>query len=81
MECESGEKTLPLLNYRCVIRLNVGSAWPHCCVFRYSIRRALKVCVLYLYYFLSPEEIFLIPASNIGRKYKRFGKHFVVWKK
>lgn len=69
MGCESGEEMLPLLNCRCVIRLNVWSAWPHCCVLRYSIRRALKVCVLYLYYFLSPEEIFfffllLILAGN-----------------
>ena len=62
-------KMLPVLNCRCVIPLNVWSAWPHCCVLRYSIRRALKVCVLYLYYFLSPEEIFfffllLILAGN-----------------
>lgn len=34
VECESGEKMLPLLNYDCIIGLGVASAWPHYLVVR-----------------------------------------------
>lgn len=80
LECESGKKMLPLLNYEFIIGLDVESSWPYCLMLRYNIRRELKVCILYLYYFLFIRDLIFF-LCNSGRKCKRFRKHFFVWKK